>query len=161
MPQGSLDDEFGRDIGFTVYGAGAVVGALGLRVEVARNQFTPDGVITDACEAAGFRCDSELRFTSFSGGIQYGAMGTGMLGLDNARILPYAFATIGFYRLQIEEGFDEQTKLGLSGGAGLNLRIGKRWGIQGDLHLYAVRQDDDAEDWLYFVTPQAGIWVSF
>ena len=155
----NLKDYTHADLAFQGHVTIGLVRSLAVRGEVGQTKFKVIDTIDLFCP------DCRLDVDHASVGVQYGGFGDeGALGLSNARVLPYGFVALGWYKLggQLASDLDfpSDRRIGFNAGFGINVRVNDHFGFQGDVHLHGVSLDDEL-DTDYWIAPQGGIWVSF
>lgn len=154
-----LKDTVDRDLALAGHATIGIARALAVRVEIGRTTFAPKQEALDVCDALDISCD--LTINHFSGGLQWGGFGDrGALGMSNANVRPYGFIAIGSYGLDSQSLFDNERRMGINGGFGVNIGFNQHVGVQVDLHIHTINphQDEARQVWM---TPSGGIWVGF
>src|SRR5262249_49803585 len=123
---------------------GHLAGPLGWRAEGGYDQLGPDGLFREACH----HCDLEIG--RFGGGLQ-------ATFDEGQHVVPYLYATIGLYHLDLRHsGAEPHDDFGWAFAGGVNFRIGDTWGLAVEARDNGVHEhtfsDSHVDEWYWSPT---------
>jgi opacity protein-like surface antigen len=167
MPISHLNGPFDPDFSVTGWASGKALGLLAWRTEAGHDRLRLAGDIRTACRAAQLKCEVHLDLTYVAGGLELGA------DRDND-VAPYGYVTLGLYHVgagaavtnprdpeSVITGSAAENDFGVAAGAGVRLKLGKRWGVAGEGRYTGFTFALGDFTWGSLLTATAHAWIRF
>ena len=167
FPVRDLSGPFDADVAVSAWLSGKIKGPFGWRGEAGYGRLRLPGEVKGACASAGLTCAAHLDVAYFGGGFHFEA------GADEA-VAPYAYFTMGFYRVGggatvtdptapggIRTGAAGENNFGVAVGGGVRFTLGRRWGVSAEGRYSGFTFGLGDFSWGSLITTTANVWVRF